>query len=55
MVILYTKLYAIYTLLSVKLKIGIILRNKKDKNSWAATNKEISTCKKIFGDLEITK
>ena len=38
----------------VKLKIGIILRNKKDKNSWAATNKEISTCKKNFGDLEIT-
>ena len=22
----------------VKLKIGIILRNKKDKNSWAAKN-----------------
>ena len=23
---------------AVKLKIGIILRNKKDKNSWAAKN-----------------
>ena len=38
----------------VKLKIEIILRNKKDKNSQAAKNKEISTCKKNFGDLEIT-
>ena len=31
-----------------------MLRNKKNKNSWAATNKEISTCKKNFGELEIT-
>ena len=37
----------------VKLNIGIILRNKNDKNSWVAANKEISTCKKNF-DLEIT-
>ena len=40
----------------VKLKIEIILkqkRNKKDKNSKVAKNKEISTCKKNFGDLEI--
>ena len=39
---------------NVKLKIGIILRNKKAKNSWAAANKEISMCKKNFGHLEIT-
>ena len=38
----------------VKLKIEIILRNEKDKNSYAAKNKEISKCKKNFGDLEIT-
>ena len=38
----------------VKLKIEIILRNKKDKNSKAAKNKEISTSKKNSGDLEIT-
>ena len=38
----------------VKLKIEIILRNKKDKNSYAAKNKEISKSKKNFGDLEIT-
>ena len=39
----------------VKLKIEIILRNKKDKNSYAAKNKEISTCKRNVGDLEITR
>ena len=39
----------------VKLKIESILKNKKDKNSSAAKNKEISMCKKNFGDLEITK
>ena len=38
----------------VKLKIEIIFRNKKDKHSQAAKNKEISTCEKNFGDLEIT-
>ena len=35
----------------VKIKIEIILRNKKDKNSEAAKNKEISTCKENFGDI----
>ena len=38
----------------MKLKIEIILKNKKDKNRLGAKNKEISTCKKKFGDLEIT-
>ena len=38
----------------VKLEIEIMLRNKKDKNSTAAKNKEISTCRKNFGDLEMT-
>ena len=38
----------------VKLKIEIILKNKKDKNSKVAKNKEISTYKKNFGDLETT-
>ena len=37
----------------VKLKIEIIFTNKKDKNSQAAKTKEIITCKKNVGDLEI--
>ena len=41
----------------IKLKIEIILRNKKTKRIKTVTrlkNKEISTSKKNFGDLEIT-
>ena len=38
----------------VELKMEIILKSKKDKNSYAAKNKEISTCKKNAGELEIT-
>ena len=38
----------------VKLKIEIILRNKKDKNSYAAKSKEISLCKIKIRYLEIT-